>query len=145
LRRFPCRESKACRAPGEVGRDPLHLGDDPIEGLLQPQVGAQRLEAASLTELRDDILRVLAGGLCLLADQLLDLVVGDLDPELVGGGLEHQLAGDRLRRLGANALGELLRRLAGQLQVEVGTDPAAVERAAELIEQLTRTCLDERA
>ena len=35
---------------------------------------------------------ILLGGLRLLADELLDLVVGDLDPELVGDRLEHELA-----------------------------------------------------
>src|SRR5207244_10171211 len=50
---------------GEVGRDALHLGDDPVERLLQPEVCAQRFEASGLAKLGDDVLRILAGGLCL--------------------------------------------------------------------------------
>ena len=47
-------------------------------------------------ELLDDLVGILLGGLGLLADELLHLVVRDLDPELVGDGLEHELArGDR--------------------------------------------------
>src|SRR5207249_7500282 len=73
-----------------------------------------------------------------------DLLVADLDPELVGRGLEHELSRDRLARLGANALLELLRRAASQLEVHLRGDPPPFERAEQAREQLARATLDER-
>src|SRR6185312_17453759 len=68
---------------GEIGRDALDLGDDPVERLLQAEVCPQCLEAAGLANLGDHLVRVFVRRLGLLANQLLDLVVGDLDPQLV--------------------------------------------------------------
>ena len=81
----------------------LHLGGDAVERLAQAQVVAQRLEAAALAQRRERLVGVVAERLGLLADELLDLVVGDLEPELVGDGLEHELARDRALRLVARA------------------------------------------
>ena len=67
----------------ELDRDPLDLGRDPVQGLAQPEVGAQRVIAAGFTDLGRELLGVF-GVVRLLADQLVDLLVGDLDAELVG-------------------------------------------------------------
>jgi len=96
----------------ELGRDRLDLGRDAVERLLQSNVVADAICAALRDELFD-VLVGLAGGAQLLAD----LVIGDLDPELVGDSLEHELARDRHRGFGAQALLERLRRLAGQLEI----------------------------
>src|SRR3982750_3961468 len=85
----------------QVGRNSLHLADDPVERFPEAEVCAQRLEAIGFAQLGDDLIRFLAGGFCLLADQLLDLLVRYLDAELVCGGLEDKLARDGLRSLGA--------------------------------------------
>ena len=50
--------------------------------------------------------------LSLLAHERLDLLVGDLDVELLGDGVEHELARDRARRLLAKPREQLLRLLA---------------------------------
>ena len=69
----------------------------------------------------------------------------DLDPELVGDRLEHELARDRHRRLRAQPLLELLGRLAGHLQIGVGVDASLLQAAGEPVQQLARAELDERA
>src|SRR6266513_4181918 len=79
----------------ELRRDRLHLGNDAIEGALQAEVVAYTVGAALLDELVDILV-----ALARLPQLGPDLVVGDLDPELVGDGLEHQLARDGQRRLG---------------------------------------------
>jgi hypothetical protein len=72
----------------------------------------------------------------LLADQLLDLAVRDLEPELVGDRLEYELAGDRERGLGAKLGRRAARRLAGELEVGLGADATALERAREAVQEL---------
>ena len=69
----------------------------------------------------------------------------DLELELVGDRLEHELARDRERGLLGHPLHELLGRLARELEVGLGADPAALERAAEAVQELARARLDERA
>jgi hypothetical protein len=66
-------------------------------------------------------------GLCLLADQLVDLGVLDLESELVRDCLEDELARDRELGLRAELGDELVAALAGELQVGLGTDAAALE------------------
>src|SRR3972149_8271355 len=66
----------------KVHRDALHSGDDVVEGLLEPQIAPQLLEAAVLPHGRDGLVRVVPGRSSLLADQLLDLPVRDVDGEL---------------------------------------------------------------
>src|SRR5581483_9197877 len=62
-----------------LGCDRLHLGRDPVERLPHAQVGADALGAAALEELVDVLV-----GLPLLPQLRADLVVGDVEPELVG-------------------------------------------------------------
>src|SRR5437016_4026646 len=72
-----CPKLLACAR--EVDRDRLDLGDDTVERAAQQQVLAEELVAAVVPELRDDGLGVLLARLaCLLADEVLQLVVGDL-------------------------------------------------------------------
>ena len=61
------------------------------------------LVAAGLPELVDDLVRVLARRLGLLADEL-DLVVGHLDLEAVRDDLEDELARDGAARFAAERL-----------------------------------------
>ena len=125
----------------ELDRDPLDLGRDPVEGLAQPEVGAQRVVAAGFTDLGRELLGVF-GVVRLLADQLVDLLVGDLDAELVGRAFEHDLAqgsGEPLPRCRPGSPG----RAVAELQVRLGADPAALERADEGIPELDRASLDE--
>ena len=55
-------------------------------------------------------------------------------PALSATRLERELAGDRLRRLGADLAREHLGRLAGRLEVGLGRDPAVRERADEAVQ-----------
>src|SRR5438270_8256704 len=65
--------------PREIDRDRLDLGDDPIERAAEPEVLAQGLVAAALPDPLDHLVRVLLARLLrLLADELPQLVVGDL-------------------------------------------------------------------
>ena len=129
----------------ELQRDRLHVGDEPVERGAQAQVLAQRLLVPVRPDVLDHLIGVVAGLLGLLADQRLDVVVGDLDPGLVGDRLERELAGDRPRGLGLHLRDQRLGRLPGDLEVRGGLDPAPAERADEAVEQLTRPRLDERA
>src|SRR3954470_19428244 len=126
-------------------RDALHIGSDAVERELEPDVLAHLLLGAVRPEALDQLVGVLAGGLRLLADDGLDLVVGDGEVELVRDGLEDDLAGDGEHRLADDALLQLLRRRAGRLEVDVERDAAPLERAGEAVEQLARPTLDERA
>src|SRR4051794_12753998 len=129
----------------DLGGDALRLLGNSVERLAQPQVGAQHLLAAGVEHLLDGVVRIVAGDLRLLADQLADLLVGDLELELARARLEHELAGDRERGLLGHALDEFLGRLARELEVRLGADPAGLERAAEAVQQLAGAVLDERA
>src|SRR5919201_2037698 len=121
---------------GGLARDALHLGRDPVERLPQPQVAAQRFVAAAGEHLLDGLVGIVVVQLGLLADQLLDLLVGDLEPELVGDRLEDELARDRELRLRTEPLDELLAALARELEVRLRADDAALERAPERVQQL---------
>src|SRR4051812_41494382 len=72
----------------ELLRDPLHLGRDPVERVAQPDVVAERLDAAVVAELRERLLGIVPRELGLLADERLDLLVRDVDVQLVRGSLE---------------------------------------------------------
>src|SRR5919197_1927941 len=124
----------------EVGGDPLDLGRDVIEGAGEAKRLALLLPAARLAELRDRLVGVLVAG----PELVLELLVRDRDAELVGCGLEHELAGDRLLRLRTQALDELVAGGAGDLDIGVERDAAALEREREPLEQCPRTRLDER-
>src|SRR6478735_5974522 len=65
---------------GNLARDALHLGGDAVERFAEPDEG---------------FLDIVAGELCLLAHELLDLRVVDREAELVGRRLEDELARNR--------------------------------------------------
>src|SRR5206468_13072429 len=115
--RFLVGGPDALARAGDVGRNALRLFGDMVEGLAQPQVGAQGLVAASLSHACDRLVGIVAVRLRLLADQLLDLLVGNLEAELVGDRFENELAGDGLLRFGAQVLDELVAGLAGELEI----------------------------
>src|SRR5215831_6753648 len=129
----------------DLGGDALHLARDPVERLAQSKVAAERLVATALEDLLDRLVGVVAVQVGLLPDQLLDLLVGNLQAELVRHRLEHELAPDGALRLGAQALNQLVAGLPGELQVGVRADPAALQRADEGVQQLARSGLDEGA
>src|SRR4051812_44730111 len=58
---------------GELARNALHLGRDTIEGIAEANVLAQLLEAARFAQAQKRLFDVVAGELCLLPDELLDL------------------------------------------------------------------------
>src|SRR5919206_5040344 len=125
----------------EVGGDPLHLGRDAVEGAGEAERLALLLPAARLAELRNRLVGVLVAE----PELVLQLLVGGRDAELVGGRFEDQLARDRLLRLRAEALDELVAGSARDLEVRVERDAAALERQREPLEERPRTRLDERA
>jgi hypothetical protein len=141
--KFPCRESRSPRGRARR-RNALRLGGNAVERLAQAQVAAQHLLAAGLEHLAYRLVGIVAGELRLLADQLVDLGVAHLEAELVGDRLEHELARDREGGFGPHPLHELLRGLAGELEVRLGGDAAALERAPEPVQQLACPRLDER-
>src|SRR5919201_1160545 len=110
----------------------------------QAQVRAERLEASAPPQLLAYFGRVVARGLRLFADQLVDLLVGNVESELVRDRVEHELARDGTGSLGAQPLDQLLGRLAAELEVAVGVDTAALERTAERVQELSRARLHER-
>src|SRR5581483_10693881 len=130
---------------GELERDALDVGDDPVERLAHPQVVPQKLGPAAREDLVDDLLRLLALAIGVLANELSDFVVGHVDARLVRDRLERQLARDRQRRLRLQALLELLRRLVREREVGLGRDPASLERAHQAGEELRGPGLDERS
>src|SRR5919199_1030431 len=125
----------------ELDGDPLHLRGDAVEGAGEAKRLALLLPAARLAELRDRLVGVLVAEPKLV----LELLVGDLDPEPVGGGLERELARDRVAGLGPDPLDELVAGAAGDLEVGVERDAAALERQGEPLEERAGTRLDERA
>src|SRR5206468_6803006 len=82
----------------QLDGDSLHARNDLVERLLQPQVGAKALVATVFDEQALRLLDVVAL-LALIADELVDLLVGDLDRKLVRGCVEDELAGERLHGL----------------------------------------------
>src|SRR5205085_212239 len=85
------------RGPDRLARlfllegDALDLRGDPVEGGGKTEALALRFVGAAGTKLLDHAVGLLEA----LADGRVYLLVADLDPELVGDGLEHELAGDR--------------------------------------------------
>ena len=73
----------------DLGRNALRVGRDAVERLAQAEVLAQHLLATGREHLLDGLVRIVLCELGLLADQLLDLGVVDLQVELVGDRLEH--------------------------------------------------------
>src|SRR5216117_655205 len=108
---------------GLLGRDALDLADDSVEGTGKAHVFALRVVRARLARLLDDLVRLFEA----VAEGLVDLLVRDLDPELVGGSLEQELPGDRSGRLVAQARDEILGGVAGHLQIRVERATAALE------------------
>ena len=92
----------------------------------------------------DHLVGILAGLLGLLANERFDVVVGDLDAGALSDRFERELAGDRLRGLGAQLARQELRRLARCHEVRLGRDPAPSERADEAVQQLPGAGFDER-
>ncbi len=79
------------RASCELGRDRLHLGGDAVERLLQR--GCRRARGRRRpASMNSSMSSSSSPG---SRSSLADLVVGDLDAELVGDRLEHELARDR--------------------------------------------------
>src|SRR6266496_1362097 len=83
----------------ELPRDPLHLGGYAVESVTQAHVVAKLLETSGLAEADNRRLGVVADDLGLLPHECLDVLVGDLDPELVGHGVENELTSDGARGL----------------------------------------------
>src|SRR5581483_6616792 len=119
----------------ELARDPLHLAGDAIECIAQPDVVAQGLEAAALAQAQERVVDVVARFAGLLAHQRLDVLVGDLQPEL---------ARNRARRLLAEPGDELLRLLAGHREIRLERNAACLDLSRERAQQLARARLDER-
>src|SRR5437867_2589944 len=74
-----------------LGRDALDLGGDAVEGAGEPHALAFGVVGARGARLLDDLVALLEA----VAERLIDLLVGNLDSEPVGHGLENELAGDR--------------------------------------------------
>src|SRR2546422_2379942 len=80
---------------GLLGRDALDLAHNAVEGAGKAHAFALRVVRARLACLLDDLVRLFEA----VAEGLVDLLVRNLDPELVGGGFEHELTCDRCGRL----------------------------------------------
>src|SRR5712691_4075187 len=101
------------RVPGGrlLGRDALDLGGYPVERAGEPDRLTLRLVGIRGARLLDHLL----GFVEAVSERLVDVFVGHLDSELVRDGLEHELAGNRGRRLLAKSRDEVLGRVAGDL------------------------------
>src|SRR6476661_8150952 len=128
----------------ELEGNPLDVGDHAVERLAHAQIFAEDLVPAAGEDLLDDLVGLVALGLGVLADELSELIVADLDPGLVGDRLERELARDRERSLRLEPLFELLRRLVRDSEVGLGRDSAPLERADEARQELRCARLDER-
>src|ERR671911_2927753 len=100
--------------------DPLHSGDDLVERLAEPKVSPNLLEIPALAQALRDLVGVLAHVLGLIAYELFDFLVAHLDRELVGDGVEDELALERVIGLVLQAGDHLLLRLAGHRQIGLG-------------------------
>src|SRR6476620_11260847 len=121
-----------------LGRDALDLADDSVEGTGQANAFALRVVGACLARLLDDLVRLFEA----VTEGLVDLLVRDLDPQLVGGSLEHELPGDRCGRLVAQTPDEILGRIAGHLEIRVERTTAPLEDGIELAQQRPRAGFD---
>src|SRR6266851_1822517 len=124
---------------GLLGRDALDLGGDSVEGARKAHALALSVVRPRGARLLDDLVGLLEA----VAEGLVDLLVRDLDPELVGGGLEDELARNRGGRLVAQASDQILRRVTGHLQVGLERATAPLEDGVELAEQRPRPGVDE--
>src|SRR5207247_2147663 len=125
---------------GLLGRDALDLSGDPVEGARKAHVLALCVVRPRGARLLDGLLRLLEA----VAEGLVDVLVRDLDPELVGGGLEDELARNGGGRLVTQASDQILRRVTGHLQVGLERAAAPLENGVELAEQRPRPGVDER-
>src|SRR5262249_52009087 len=127
---------------GELAGDPLHLAGDPVERVAQSAVLAQRLEATALAEAEQRLVGVLTDRVRPLAHGPLDLVVAHLDPEIVSGGLEHELPRNRPCGLVTEPRHELLRLLAGHREIRLERDAPRLDLPREPAQQLARPRFD---
>src|SRR5919198_4148975 len=104
-----CPDSLACL--GLLGRNALDLLRDSVERTRHAHRFALGLERAGLPRLLEHCIGVVEA----IAERFLDLLLGDVDSELVGRRLQHELAGDGRGGLLAQPRDEVLRRLAGEL------------------------------
>src|SRR6266540_1881347 len=130
---------------GELLRNALYLGGDSVESVTEAQIVAKRLEAAALTKAEQRLVDVVANDRRLLAYERLDLVVGDLDPKPVRGGVEHELARDGARGLLAEPRDQLLGLLAGHREIRLERNAARLDLPRKAAQQLARARLDERS
>jgi len=130
---------------GELDRDSLHVGCNPVHRFAHAQVFAQELVPAACKHAVDDLLGVVALGVCVLADECAQLFVRHLEAGLVGDGFERKLTRDRPRRLCVHPFLQLLRGLIRDGEVGLGRDPAALERADEPCQELGGARVDEWA
>ena len=143
---FPCRASRACRAP-RASSSGIGFTSAARRSSASRRRRSSRSDSwwpcaqmSSITCSGSS-----PGRLGLLADQRLDLVVGDLDPGLVGDRLERELARDRPRRLALHLRDQLLRRLARDLRGRSSARcPRRSSERTKPVEQLAGARLDER-
>ena len=95
---------------------------------------------ARCASLLDDLVGLLEA----VAECLVDLFLRDLDSELIRSGLEHKLAGDRGSGLFLQPRDEVLRRVAGHLEIGVERATAALQDGVELTEERPGAGVDER-
>src|SRR5439155_17915584 len=128
-----CRRFFLVRGPdplarlGLLGGDTLDVRDDAVEGSGQADVLALGLVHACLARLLDHLLGLVES----VAKRRVDLLVGDLNPELVCYRLEYELPGDRGCGLLAQARHEILRRVARELQIRLQGAAAATHDGVE--------------
>src|SRR6266516_4007678 len=123
-----------------LGRNALDLAGNAVEGTGEAHVLALRVVRAGSTRLLDDLVRLLEA----VTEGLVDLLVRDFDPELVGGGLEHELSGHGSGRLVLQALDEILGRVAGHLDIGLEGSAAALKDGVQLAHERPRAGFDER-
>src|SRR2546422_8614244 len=75
---------------GLLGRDALDVRDNAVEGSGQADVLALGLVHTGLARLLDHLLGLIES----VAERRVDILVGDLDPELIRHRLEDELSGD---------------------------------------------------
>src|SRR6185436_6456706 len=112
-----CPDSVACRSL--LRGDALDFFDDAVESAGEPHVFALGVVGARSASLLDDLVGLLEA----VAESLVDLFLRDL---------ESELAGDRGGGLFLQARHEVLRRVAGHLQIGVERAAAALQDGVEL-------------
>ena len=143
---FPFRESRSASRASASSRGMRFTSEATRSSALRRRRSSRSVSKRPLSRSREQRrVGVVADELGLLAHELLDLGVGDLDPELVGGRVEHELARDRARRLLAEPR-ERAPPAAGRSSsryVSSGMPRASTCRASAA-QQLARARLDER-